>query len=91
MKKIYIVSYAYDNNDDYERICFAEVVMVFDSKEKAEEFCINNSDKKTEYDRYLILHDRTIIIPDDDDMEIFVNEDDDDEYNALEILEMNVH
>lgn len=46
MKKIYIVSYAYDNNDDYERICFAEVVMVFDSKEKAEEFCINNSDKK---------------------------------------------
>ena len=91
MEKIYIVSYVYDDCADYERIMFDEVVMVFDSKEKAEEFCINNSDQKIEYDRYLILHDRTIIIPDDDDMEIFVNEDNDNEYCALEILEMNVH
>ena len=91
MKKIYLVFYVYEHIDDCERICFDEVVMAFDSKEKAEEFCINNSDEKMEYDRYLILHDRTIVIPDDDDMEIFVNEDDDDEYCALEILEMNVH
>ena len=62
--KIYLVKMYYDDGQEYESMAHDYVFTAFSSKEKAIEFCKNNSDKyDEEYDEYEILTERNITDP----------------------------
>ena len=62
--KIYLVKMNYDDGREYESMAHDYIFTAFSKKEKAEEFCKNNSDEyDEEYNEYKILTERNIIDP----------------------------
>ena len=65
IKNIYLVYLYYDDGAVYDSMSWDQVIAIFDTKEKAEQFCNDNSDNKTGTNHYQIDMPRNLMVGSD--------------------------